>query len=131
MNRIASRLTIALLATAGLTGTALAADSAAKSAQNADKTQVVPGRDDLKPGNPSLRNMDDNAQRAHDNDRDGNTSSPNTSTSYQQRGSGAAGQAAGETRDWAAIGTNSDNLIQPAEMEVALEAVGPQAKAAK
>ncbi|MBA3596296.1 MAG: hypothetical protein H0W40_02825 [Methylibium sp.] len=133
MNRIASKLTIALFAAAGLGGTALAAETAAKPAHNADKTQVVPSRDDLQPGNPSLSSMDDNAQRPHDNDRDGNTSTPNTSTSYEA-GSGNAGQAAAgdaATRDWNAIDTNNDNLIQPAEMEVALEAVGPQAKTAQ
>lgn len=74
----------------------------------------------------------DNVQRQHDNDRDGNTSSPNTSTSYQSSKSGASGQgAAGETRDWNAIDTNNDKLIQPEEMEAALKAVGPQAKAAR
>ena len=52
-------------------------------------------------------------------------------TTYQSS-SGTAGQgASGDTRDWNAIDTNNDNLIQPAEMEVALEAVGPQAKAAE
>lgn len=131
MNNIASRLTIALLASAGIGGTALAADPVAQTAQNADKTQVVPSRDELQPGNPSLSAMDDNAQRQHDNDRDGNTSSPNDTTSYQSN-AGASGQgAAGETRDWNAIDTNNDNLIQPTEMEVALKAVGPQAKAAE
>lgn len=36
----------------------------------------------------------------------------------------------GGVRDWAKIDTNNDNLIQPAEMEVALKEVGPQGKAA-
>lgn len=49
-----------------------------------------------------------------------------------QAGSSAQQQVPeGGVRDWAAIDTNGDDLIQPAEMEVALREVGPQAAAAK
>lgn len=127
MIRIAPKFALALVAAAGVSATAVAADKTAQAPANADKTQVAPSRDDLQPANPSLRRMDDNVQRQHDNDRDGNTSAPNTRT-----GAGMAGSAQGDsTRDWNAIDTNNDNLIQPAEMEVALKAVGPQAKPAK
>lgn len=131
MNNMASKLTIALLASAGIGGTAFAADPVERTAQNADQTQVVPSRDDLQPGNPSLGAMDDNAQRQHDNDRDGNTSSPNNSTSDRSNARASQQGAPGDTRDWNAIDTNNDNLIQPQEMEVALKAVGPQAKTAR
>jgi hypothetical protein len=128
MNRIASRLSIALLATAGIASTALAADQTAQSQQDPDKTQVVPSRGDLQPSDPSLRSMDDNVQRQHDKDRGGNTDSPNVAS----RNAGATGQAAaGGVRDWSAVDTNSDNLIQPAEMEAALKETGPQAKPSK
>lgn len=124
MNRIYTVLGIALLASSTIGGVAVAGDQAEK-AGNADKTEVVPSRDQLDPNPPTVQKMDANVQRQHDADRDGG------STQQPQAASGGGGQMAaggGETRDWAQIDTNNDNLIQPAEMEEALKATGPQAK---
>lgn len=123
MKRIHTALGAALLASSMIGGVAVAGDKADKTA-GADKTEVVPSREDLNPNPASVEKMDANVQRQHDKDRDGNTSQPDTA-SGASGGSAAAG--GGETRDWDQVDTNNDNLIQPEEMEAALKAAGPQA----
>lgn len=50
------------------------------------------------------------------------TSSNKASSSHSTMSKSSA------VRDWSAIDTNHDHLIEPAEMEAALKEVGPQAK---
>lgn len=108
--------TLALAMLAGLGLPALAQNPAATGGK--DATQVVPKKEDL-PARPSVPAMDANVQRQHDRD-----SGVKPQGATAQRG----GQvAAGGVRDWDAIDTNNDNLIQPEEMEAALKEVGPQA----
>jgi hypothetical protein len=157
MNRIHTAFSAALLASSFVGTAALAADQTTgqTSTDKADKTQVVPAREDLQPGAaPTVERMDDNVQRQHDPDRakdaaagsaagtgagaattgTGTTDAPaaggTTTGSAAGDASSSGGQMAaggGETRDWAAVDTNSDNLISPEEMEEALKAKGPQA----
>lgn len=119
MNRWKSTLLAALFTSASLSGAAWAQSQTNK----ADATQVVPSREDLKPGAaPTVPRMDDNAQRQHDR----NTGVDNPA----KAGSASAantGNMAPEVRNWEAIDTNKDNSIQPEEMEVWLKKVGPQA----
>lgn len=128
-NRLASTMAVALLAAAGLCASALAQDKAAPPA-NADKTQVVPSKKDLKPYPATVKKMDDNAQRIHDRD---SAAAPQGSASNVQA-TATAGQQARKVpegiRDWAAIDKNKDNLISPEEMEAALKEGGPPANPA-
>jgi hypothetical protein len=121
-----STIFAALLASAGLCATALAQDKVAPPAKT-EKTQVTPGKNEVKPIAPTLEKMDDNAQRIHDRNR---TAAPQGSASNVQ-GSGNAGQAtrgpAEGVRDWAAIDKNKDNLISPEEMEAELQRDRPAA----
>ncbi|MBA3598910.1 MAG: hypothetical protein H0W40_16265 [Methylibium sp.] len=172
MNRINILAGAALVAGSFVGSSALAADQTTNqtSTDKADKTQVVPAREDLKPGAaPTVERMDDNAQRQHDRDRGsagagsgtgtdaaagtgaaagadagvGGATAPaaagggagaeasaggsNAAADSSARGGGMATAGGGETRDWAAVDTNGDNLISPEEMEEALKATGPQA----
>ena len=109
MIRIHTALSAALLAASMVSGAAIAADQPSKT-NKADKTQVVPPRDDLKPGAaPSVQRMDDNAQRAHDR---------NTGSSKAGTAAPAASRVdPAQVRDWSKIDKNSDHLIGPEEME--------------
>ena len=69
--------------------------------QNADKTQAAPNKKE--------------AQR------------PAAQTTKAQKNT----VASSEVRDWKAIDTNHDNLIEPEEMEAALQQKGPQANTSK
>jgi len=123
MNRCKPTLLAVILASAGLASAAWAQNQT-NNETNRDATQVVPGKEDLKPGaRPSVQRMDDNVQRQHDRD-----------TGSTQAGSAGAATAGGATqvaqgvRDWNKIDKNNDNLVQPEEMEAWLKQVGPQAK---
>lgn len=124
--RLTSTMAVALLASAGWCATALAQDKAAPPAK-ADKTQVVPGKQDLKPSPATVEKLDDNAQRIHDRDR---AAAPQGSASNVQANAnaGQAARAPAEgVRDWAAIDKNKDNLISPEEMEAYLNEGRPPA----
>jgi hypothetical protein len=128
MNRIHTVLGSALLA--GSFGIAVAADQAATPTNKADATKAMPAREDLKPGAaPTVERMDDNAQRQHGRSgaAGGSAAAQGGAAGGKPMASGTA-QVASGVRDWKAIDTNNDNLIQPEEMEAALKEVGPQAK---
>ncbi len=147
-------LTIATvwMLSASLSGLAFAQDKP-DSAARADKGKVEPSAQDIKPYPATVDKMDANAQRIHD--RDTGTSQPDSKSdsqggdkvkssqsgqSNQQGGdkdgsqqsseSNAQGSEKGgsaqETRDWAAIDENNDNLISPDEMQAALDASSKQ-----
>lgn len=128
-NRLASTMAVALLAAAGLGTSALAQDKPATPA-DADKTQVVPGKKDLKPYPATVKKMDDNTQRIHDRD---SAAAPQGSASNAKT-SGTAAEHSRKVpdgvRDWAAIDKNKDHLISPEEMEAALKEGGPPANPA-
>jgi hypothetical protein len=106
MVRMHIALASALVAASLTGGGALAAEQT--KTNKADKSQVVPQRDDLKPGAaPTVQRMDDNAQRAHD--RDAGTA---RSGSAKPAATGGA-----QVRDWAQIDKNKDHLVGPEEME--------------
>ena len=123
----------AVVIAASLTPLAFAGGAANPAAQQPDKTQVVPDRQDVQSqGAPSVRELDSNAQRQHD--RDSGSAGAQTatgSTAGTAGGSGTGENVAPGTRDWSKVDTNDDNLIQPEEMESWLKQVGPQAKDAK
>jgi hypothetical protein len=122
--RFTSTLSVAMLAGAGWCASALAQDKPATPA-NADKTQVVPGKKDLKPYPATVEKMDDNTQRIHDRDSaavpQGSTSNAKTTAGQQVR------KVPEGVRDWAAIDKNGDHLISPEEMEAALNDGRPPA----
>src|SRR5262245_5337863 len=111
-------LTVALLS-ACFGGAALAQDRSPNTAPNPNKTQKAPSSGDVQQqqANPSNENMDANAQRAHSRSQ-GSTPSSHT-------GAKTAQANVGEVRDWRAIDKNHDNLIEPDEMEAALNAGKP------
>lgn len=82
-------------------------------------------------GAPDVKDLDNEAQRAHDPQTGAAAGGANASTGTQEAGTttggGANGAASGDTRDWAQVDANSDNLISPDEMEAALQEKGPQA----
>jgi hypothetical protein len=126
---LASTMAAALLASAGLCASALAQDKAAPPTK-AEKTQVTPGKNDLKQSPATLEKMDDNAQRIHDRDR---AAAPRGSASNVQTTATATSStraAADGVRDWAAIDKNKDNLISPEEMEAHLAEGRPAAQPA-
>lgn len=126
-NRLMSTLAVGCLAAAGLCTSALAQDKSAPPAKD-DKTQVVPGRQDVKPSPATVEKMDDNAQRIHDRN---SAAKPQAGAASNVRPTAAAGQASRNVpegvRDWAAIDKNKDNLISPEEMEAALKEGAPSA----
>lgn len=133
MKLMYASLSAALVAASVASGAALAADQATKgtnATNKADKTQVVPSREDLKPGAaPTVQRMDDNVQRQHNRNRDGGaTAAGGTATGAAAQGARSGSVAAKDVRDWNAIDKNNDNLIGPEEMEEALKAAEPQAK---
>lgn len=124
---------VAALSVAG--GAAFAADAPAGSkTDKADKTQVVPARDDMKPGAaPSVPRMDDNAQRAHDPDRAAKSKDKGKGAAASGETTATGGKAgratsSADVRDWSKIDKNNDHLISPEEMEEALKEPGPGAK---
>lgn len=122
---LSSTMAVAVLASAGWCASALAQDKAAPPAK-ADRTQVVPGKQDLKQSPATLEKMDDNAQRIHDR----NAAAPQGSASNVQTraNAGQAARAPAEgVRDWAAIDKNKDHLISPEEMEAHLNEGRPSA----
>ena len=119
---LVSTMAAALLASAGLCTSALAQDKAAPPAKT-DKTQVVPGKNDLKQSPATLEKMDDNAQRIHDRDR---AAGPRGVQTTATAASSTRAPADG-VRDWAAIDKNKDNLISPEEMEAHLAEGRPAA----
>jgi hypothetical protein len=132
MNRIHASLGAVFVAASMVSVGALAADDATKQGKSAtnkaDKTQVVPSRDDLQPGAaPSVQRMDDNVQRQHDRDRGSGATAAGGAATGTNAGRTASADAK-DVRDWDAIDKNNDNLIGPEEMEEALKATGPQAK---
>lgn len=125
MTRSKSALLAAVFASASLGSAAWAqSQSNETKANKGDATQVMPTREDLKPGAaPTVPRMDDNVQRQHDRDR--GIEKP---TGPGSAATASTGNMAPEVRDWDAIDTNNDGSIQPEEMEVWLKKVGPQAK---
>jgi hypothetical protein len=120
MNRIHAGWKIALVAATLSSGAAFAADDSKKVTTNkGDAAQVMPSRDDLKPGAaPTVPRMDDNAQRQHDR----NTRSAAPAGTGTTTGAAPSGTAAADVRDWATIDKNNDHLIGPDEMEAYLKA---------
>lgn len=150
MNRIKTALGATFVAASVMASGAFAADDSkadkATKTNKADATQVVPSRDDLKPGAaPTVRDMDANTQRQHDPNsaaakagRDemkpdatptarGTGETTNLGRAGAQPAAAATATSAADVRDWAAIDKNNDNLISPEEMEEALKAPAPQA----
>ena len=76
---------------------------------------------------PSARSLDDNVQRQHGRDQATGPARSGTAPQTTGQTQARAGASAGEVRDWGAIDTNRDNLIQPEEMEAALKEAGTQA----
>ncbi|MCY7369574.1 MAG: hypothetical protein LH479_01550 [Polaromonas sp.] len=132
MNRITTALNVAAFAATSMVGAAAwAADDTKAGAKTnkADQTQVMPAREDLKPGAaPTIESMDANTQRAHDRDR-GAKPEPRASAA-RAAPSAKAGPAlaAGDVRDWKKIDKNQDNLISPEEMESELNEAWQQRK---
>ena len=103
-------LAVAFVATA-VFSSAVSAQATTPATNKADPKQVMPARDDMKPGAaPTVQNIGDNAQRQHD---------PKGAAANKGGAVTAPGTAAavGEVRDWARIDTNKDNLISADEME--------------
>src|SRR5262249_34233526 len=119
MKRLTTTLNVPLLS-ACLRARAIAQDQPTRSspaAPNPNKAQKAPSRSDVQQqqAEPSTERMDANAQRAHTRSRG---STPSGSASHA---------STGEVRDWRAIDKNHDNLIEPDEMEAALNAGKPHA----
>ncbi|MEO7337561.1 MAG: hypothetical protein ABIV63_13365 [Caldimonas sp.] len=117
MIKIQGALGVALLCTTlaapSFAGQATAAGPVGDAAVTKTRTEGAAA-----PSQPSVKTLDDNAQREHD--RNAATKPPS--------GVADARVAANGVRDWKAIDTNHDNLISPAEMEAALKPIGPQVK---
>jgi hypothetical protein len=75
---------------------------------------------------PTTQNMDNNAQRAHSKGKTAATAKDDAAHSKGMTGGSANAAesqvASGTTRDWAKIDANSDNLIEPDEMQKYLDA---------
>ncbi|MBA2722026.1 MAG: hypothetical protein H0W48_12930 [Methylibium sp.] len=105
MNRINTLVGAALVAGSFVASSAVAADKTTgeTSTNKADSTQVVPARGDLQPGAaPTVRSMDDNAQRQHDPDRKGGGAGDGAGT--------AAGQTSTNKADQTQVVPSRDDL---------------------
>lgn len=123
MNKITTALSAAALASSLIGTAAWSADKAGAS----DKAVPSQAEVQQKGTSPSVKDLDANAQRAHDpSTGSGADSSMSKDSGSMSKDSSSAGSS-GATRDWAAVDKNHDNLIQPEEMEAALKEVGPQA----
>jgi hypothetical protein len=109
MNRVPSILAAIAFAAAAAAAPVLAQQ---QTPNPNERTPVAPGKEAMKPAAPSgqsVESLDDTTQRAHDRNRSGAAA-----------GKPAQARAAEDVRDWAAIDKNKDHLIQPEEMEAAL-----------
>jgi hypothetical protein len=94
---------------------AVASMSAAIAQTTTPGQQTVPATPD-----PTVRSLDDTTQRAHDPKQSG--AAPRATRGAEPtQGSTSAQTGAAGVRDWNAIDTNRDHLIQPEEMEASLQ----------